>query len=132
MRDAGVGEGGVAGGGGGCGHGEALGGDLRLLPRERGRSGCGVAAAWRATEEARGYAEQEAVLRASLQESRDGPDCWPRGRPSVGGRWNDCGERRLLPAEYPNGGVLHDSAQGPREWDGAGLKAAVTPGDAAR
>ena len=32
------------------------------------------------------------------------------GRPSVGWRRDDGGQRRLLPAEYSDGGVLYDSA----------------------
>ena len=54
------------------------------------------------------------------------------GRPSVGGWRDDCGQRRLLPAEHSDRGVLHDAAQGPRGWHGAGVEAAVAPGDADR
>ena len=55
---------------------------------------------------------------------------WPTS--ICGGRRDDGGQRRLLPAEYSHRGVLHHSAQGARGRRGAGVEAAVAPGDADR
>ena len=42
------------------------------------------------------------------------------------------GQWRLLPAEHPDRGVLHDAAQGPHRRRGARVQAAVAPGHADR
>ena len=72
----------------------------------------GLAGAWRAAEAAGGHAECEAVCGAALQVEGwlDGSEGGAGGPASVGRRRDDRGQRRVLPAEHSDGGVLYDAA----------------------
>src|SRR6185437_13140300 len=111
------------------GDGEAVGGDLRHFTHHGRRSCRRLARARRAVEAARRYAERKALLRDSLQiaRRRDGSARGPGRSASVGWWRNDRRKWHLLPAQHPNGGVLHHAAQGPRRRHRARLEAALAP-----